>query len=320
VEYFEEGHNSSSFLHGAGATSIPPTPDRRRMAASVGPLGKVITLAGLLFLVACGGSTLTPSPSAVATSAIMATPPIPTSVRPPLVTALPNTATPLPPTATAFSPTSTAPPPTVTVAATTIAPATPVYTANFASWFSGSVFAPLPFRASFEPTSGEYRLALSDARRGYVYYRPSPDERTFEDFRLDIDARRVAGPDNGVYGVVFRIQPPITGAATFERYNFTVTPDGFYALTLIKADGTATAIAPRAISSAIRKGDAANHLTIVAKGNQLTLTINGQAIGTFSGPIVDPGGIGVYVGNPPNSTSPVGMEAGFSNLRVSATP
>ena len=321
MEHCEEGCGSFGFPREAVATSISPAHGRRRTTDSGGPLCKMIVSAGLLLLVACGGSTAAPSPSALATTAITATPPpIPTSVRPLSATTPPNTATPLPPTATAASPTSTVTPPTATSAATTTAPAAPAYAADFASWFSGTESGPFPFRASFDPTSGEYRLVLSDARRGYVYYRPSPDGRTFGDFRLDIDARRIAGPDNGVYGVVFRIQPPVAGAPTFERYNFTITPDGFYSLTLIKADGAATAIAPRAASSAVRKGDAANHLTIIARGDQLTLAINDQAIGTFSGPVVDPGGLGVYVGNPPNSTSPVGMEAGFSNLRVSAAP
>ncbi len=191
------------------------------------------------------------------------------------------------------------------------------YAADFATWFSGTESAPFPFRSGLDPVSGEYRLALTDARRGYVYYRPSPDGRTFGDFQLDIEARRVAGPDNGIYGVVFRIQPPIAGAATFERYNFTVTPEGFYSLNLIKADGTATIIAPRAASPAIRKGEATNRLTVIAMGTQITLAINGETIGTFTGTVTGPGGIGVYVGNPPNSAVPAGMEAGFSNLRIS---
>lgn len=229
---------------------------------------------------------------------------------------------PLPPTATTRPPTPTVPAPTAIVVATAAAstPVAPIYTADFATWFSGTESAPFPFRAGFESASGEYRLALTDARRGYVYYRSVPDGRTFGDFRLDIDARRVAGPDNGVYGVVFRIQPPVAGASTFERYNFTVTPEGFYSLNLIKTDGTATIVAPRAASPAINKEDAVNRLTVIARGTQITLAINGQTIGTFSGPVAGPGGVGVYVGNPPNSAAPVGMEAGFSNLRIATAP
>jgi hypothetical protein len=259
-----------------------------------------IVLAGLLLLTACGG----PAPAATSTATT-------TQAITPTATATPTTVLP---------PTATLPPPTATIVAPTATSAAPAYMADFATWFSGSESAPFPFRAGFDPASGEYRLALTDARRGYVYFRSAPDERTFGDFRLDIDARRVAGPDNGVYGVVFRIQPPVAGATTFERYNFTVTPEGFYSLNLIKTDGTATIVAPRTASPAINKGDGVNQLTVIARGTQLTLAINGQTIGTFSGPVIGPGGVGVYVGNPPNSTAPAGMEAGFSNLRIATAP
>jgi hypothetical protein len=280
-----------------------------------------IVLAGLLLLTACGGPAPAATSTATTTQAITPTATAtPTTVLPPTVTVPPSTATPLPPTATVLPPTATLPPPTATIVAPTATSAAPAYMADFATWFSGSESAPFPFRAGFDPASGEYRLALTDARRGYVYFRSAPDERTFGDFRLDIDARRVAGPDNGVYGVVFRIQPPVAGATTFERYNFTVTPEGFYSLNLIKTDGTATIVAPRTASPAINKGDGVNQLTVIARGTQLTLAINGQTIGTFSGPVIGPGGVGVYVGNPPNSTAPAGMEAGFSNLRIATAP
>lgn len=282
---------------------------------------KTIALAGLLLLTACGGSAPAPTPSVtVAATSTVTLSATSTSTSPPPITAPPSTAAPLPPTATAFPPTNTISPPTATLAISTATPAALSYLADFSTWFSGTESASFPFRAGFDPASGEYRLALTDARRGYVYYRPAPDGRTFGDFRLDINARRIAGPDNGVYGVVFRIQQPVAGATTFERYNFTVTPDGFYSLTLIKTDGSATIIAPRTASPTIKKGDATNHLTVIAKGNQITLAINDETVGTFSGPVVGPGVTGVYVGNPPNSVAADGMEAGFSNLRISAAP
>lgn len=284
------------------------------------PIGVAMSLAGAIVLAACSGAApsptssvpiLTPSPTAPLVSPTIA--PTPTATILPTVTFQPPTATAFPATSTAQIPISTATIPTPT-------PTALAYTADFAAWFSGTESTPFPFRAGFDLASGEYRLALTDARRGYVYYRPSPDGRTFGDFRLDIDVRRVAGPDNGVYGVVFRIQSPLAGAATFERYNFTITPDGFYSLALIKTDGTATVIAPRAASSAIKQGNALNHLTVIATGNQLTLSINGEALGTFNGPVAGPGGVGVYVGNPPNSASAIGIEAGFSNLHIAIAP
>ena len=302
-----------------GAT--PPTEPRIRMVAPAP--GRVfameIGLALVLLLTACGGPAPSPTASAppTATSTVMPASTATNTPRPPAI-APTSTATPPPPTATAAPATRTPSSPTVKIGTPAATSTAAAYLADFTTWFRGIESAPFPFRADFDSTSGEYRLALTDARRGYVYYRAAPDGRTFGDFRLDITARRVAGPSNGVYGVVFRIQQPVAGATTFARYNFTITPDGFYSLTLIRTDGTAAIIAPRTASPTIKTGDLANRLTVIARGTQLTLAINDDIVGTFDGPVVDAGGVGVYVGNPPNSTAPDGMGAGFSELRLSA--
>lgn len=282
-----------------------------------------IILTGML-LAACGQATPAPAPSATMARTSSPTPPATaTSVPAPTPTALPITAIVLPPTATVAPPSQTAAPPATTVAVSASATITPaaLYTADFATWFVGVESDPLPFRAGYDPASGEYRLALTDAARGYIYYRYTPEGKGFADFRLDIEARRVAGPTNGgSYGVVFRARPASSGDRAVAQYNFFVSADGTFALNLLPPTGPATSVVPRTASSAINAFEATNRLTVVCRGDRITLAINDQTVGTYEATLQGEGAIGLYIANPANPAGPVGMEVAFKNLRVSALP
>lgn len=286
-------------------------------------VGSPVALVGLLLLVACGGPTPIPTPSTTATPSIAATPSATPTSAPPL------TATSPPITATTPLPTEMRTPPTATLPLTATAPATPIlvtpaailYAADFATWFAGEENDPLPFRAAYDQATSEYHLALTDAARGYIYYRYAPEGQGFADFQLDIEARRVAGPMNGgSYGVVFRAQPGATGDRAVAQYNFFVTADGTFALNLLPLSGPATSVVPRSASPAINTGTASNRLTVICRGASITLAINGQTVGTFEAVLQGAGAVGLYVANPANPSGPVGMEAAFKNLRVTALP
>jgi hypothetical protein len=201
-------------------------------------------------------------------------------------------------------------------------PSTPtaLYRADFANWFSGQEGGEFPLRASLDPASGEYRLALVGPQRGYGNYRTIPDERRFADFQLDIDLRKVAGPDNAVYGVVFRVQPALPGARTYQRYSFVVTGSGTYSVTLVNPDGPATVIAPRTASPAIARGNENNHLTVVCRATQITVAVNGETMGTFTGPVVSAGTVGLYISEISTSSTEPLLEVAFSNLVISEAP
>lgn len=313
----------SSLIAKNAAPIMPVLRHGYREAKRCLPYRGAIALVGLLLLAACGGAASTPTPGATVTPTTAATlAATSTSVSSPTATALPNTATPLPPTATSIQPTATALQPTATVATLTVpgTPASILYAADFATWFVGAENSPLPFGASFDPARGEYRLALTEAQRPYTYIRYAPEGRGFADFQLDIDVRYVAGPTTGNFGVVFRTQAQGASDRTNARFAFVVYPNGHYALNFISAEGTARAIAPYASTTAITSEGSTIHLTVICRGDTITLGINGQTIGTRPAPLVNAGAIGIVVGNPPNSTSPAGMEAAFSNLRVTALP
>ena len=166
------------------------------------------------------------------TAAITATPTPTSTARPPAVT-------PLSPTAILSSSTATAP-----IAVLTATPVAPLYTANFATWFAGDETAPYPSHSGFDPANGEYSLALSDPSRQYGAFRYGNESPRLAEFQIDVDARVVAGPDGGSYGVAFRAVPPGPGEQAVAQQLFFVTTDGKFFLTQIDATGRGTALAP----------------------------------------------------------------------------
>jgi hypothetical protein len=199
-------------------------------------------------------------------------------------------------------------------------PGPDVYTANFATWDSGLKGAPYPARLSYDAATKEYRIALTDAKRAYAYQVYSPDPQKFADFQLDVDARRIAGPDNGSYGLLFRIQPRATHDKANADIALLVHPDEqYFALNLLMADGTGKNIG-KGNTAAIRKGDATNHLTVICQGDNVTVAINGQPVGTYSTPLLTAGAVGLVVSSPPNPSGSVGTQAAFTNLRISPVP
>jgi hypothetical protein len=243
-------------------------------------------------------SSLTPSPAFTAT----ATMPAATS-----------------PTPLAANPTASGTPATPTVSASPPSASNALYVADFHTWFTGEVGGQYPLRASVDPTTGEYRLALTDPQGGYVNYRTAPEDQTFKDFKLDVDLRRVAGSDKGFYGVVLRVQAALPRARTIERYLVTISADGFLTFNHIAADGTVTRVAPRTELPEIAKGNASNHLTIVCKGEDFTVSVNGKVLGPFRGPLATGGTVGVYLGTTPGAT-PNDLEVAFSNFTISEAP
>lgn len=306
----------------AAVTRSRTTSCRRATACRRRVLVTTATLI-LLPLIACGGPAPTPTlPATVQPSATTLPAATATGTTMPIAIAPTATIT-SPPTATIPAPTAIVPVPTSTGAppAATGTPAAILYAAAFATWFTGIETDPLPFRASYDPASGEYRLALTDPARGYIYYRYAPEGRGFADFRLDVEARRVAGPTNGgSYGVVFRARPSTSGDRAVAQYNFYVTADGTFALILLPPTGPATTVVPRTPSPAIGTGEATNRLTVICRGDTITLAINDQTVGTFEATLQGMGAVGLYVANPANPVGAVGMEAAFRNLRVTALP
>lgn len=300
----------------------------RALAKRASTLG--LLMAGLLATIACGS---TPAPTAtfmptttMATHSAAASrttcvgagcpgaAPSPT-LAPTNIPIVALTTTPIAPTATIAGTTIVARPTNGTVTPGTAV----IYRADFGTWFLGEEGGQYPLRTSIDSGTGEYRMALTGQEGGYTNYRIVPDKLVFTDFQLDLDLRKVSGPDKGFYGIVFRVQSAVPGAQTIERYLLAISGDGFLTFNHIAADGTVIRVAPRTETPAIAKGGAPNHITIVCMGAEFTVSINRQPVGRFVGPSASAGTVGVYAGTVPGP-SPNSIELAFSNLVISKLP
>jgi hypothetical protein len=97
--------------------------------------------------------------------------------------------------------------------------------------------------------------------------------RSFENMVIEVDATQVsAGPEsNNAYGVVCREQ----GDASGNGYYLRISGDGFYQI--VKATGEEfEALVDWTETSAIRQGNATNHIMAVCNGSSLELFVNGE--------------------------------------------
>lgn len=91
---------------------------------------------------------------------------------------------------------------------------------------------------------------------------------TFGDFVLDVDAAKLAGPDDNAIMVVFRLVDP-------DNHNrFYISSDGYYSLTRVR-DGVPTLVSDWNASPAIQTGGATNHIRLTAVGNSFRFEVNG---------------------------------------------
>ncbi len=129
------------------------------------------------------------------------------------------------------------------------------------------------------------------------------------DFVLDVDATTVGGPENNAFGVVFRYNE-----GTDEFYNFSISADGYYVMTL---DGfnyeEPQFIVDWNTSSAIKTGYQTNHLKVVAIGDTIEFYVNDQLLGEASNSALNSGSFGFFI----SSFDEGDVHVKFDNLTVS---
>lgn len=274
----------------------------------------------ILLLSGCG----TPASTAVVSLVEPTATPSPAATPLPTATATPaSTATRVPPTATVANtpaPTRAAntPTPRPTVLPTGTRAATPVggYAANWATWENGDD-PDGRFRRSYQQGRDEYHVQILEEDQEWSFF--APEGQRFQDFTLEVEANRIAGPDTIGYGLVFRRQARKEGAAASERYIFYVTPQGRYSLFLVNADNTQRTLRPLdapGIPSVIAIGDGANRLRATCQGAKIVLAINGVDVFTLNNATIMQGGeIGVF------ALTPAGVaDATVAFRRLTLTP
>lgn len=136
--------------------------------------------------------------------------------------------------------------------------------------------------------NGAYRIYIDDTHADY-WANPG---LTFTDVNLEVEAKKIGGPDNNNYGLLCRYQN------RNNFYFFIVSSDGYYGIGKVE-NGTQRLIHPDQMhpSWAIRKGSGANHLRAVCEGSRLALWVNGELVAETRDTNFASGDIGLIAGS-----------------------
>jgi hypothetical protein len=170
-----------------------------------------------------------------------------------------------------------------------------------------------------DPTSGWDEWDRASSRGGYEankYFIEvlNPDQfswgngyQNFDDFVLEVDASKVAGPDDGGFGIILRY------VDMDNFYYFAVSNDGQYRFSYY-LNNERTDIISWTASDAIKQGNALNKLSVACKGNHFILSINGTVVEDFTDDTFSSGDIGLLAG----TQATAGVKVTFDNLVVYA--
>jgi hypothetical protein len=101
----------------------------------------------------------------------------------------------------------------------------------------------------------------------------NPANSTFGDVSIEVDATKNGGPDDNDFGVICRYQ------SVDAFYYAIISSDGYYGITKINSDSTELLGHDELLpSSAIKLGEALNHIRFDCIGNQLSLYANGTLL------------------------------------------
>ncbi len=191
---------------------------------------------------------------------------------------------------------------------------------DFSKWPTCDV--PDVYHTNFDPTEPGYVLAVKTSGTHKIVR--APDRYEYGDFTLDVNVRRSTGGFFGnmssfgtVLGVAFRIKPRQGGEACDSYYVFYVAPSsGHFALMrkmpncdFVKVEGY-----KEPDKAEIYKDPKINHLTVICRGNNITLKANGVEVYTGHDDIGGLGQIGVAAGI---DETPRNIYALFRDLKIS---
>jgi len=134
-------------------------------------------------------------------------------------------------------------------------------------------------------------------------------EVDYANIRIEVDGKRVGGPDDGYYGVVCRFKDEGD-----NYYALVIGDDGFYGIGRMK-DGEFEFLDQGIDEKGIiNQGKShRNRIRGVCNGKRLTLYANGEELLQVIDNTFNSGDIGMVVGN---KLSGVGMEVEFDNLAI----
>ncbi|RJP52783.1 MAG: hypothetical protein C4557_05660 [Anaerolineaceae bacterium] len=134
--------------------------------------------------------------------------------------------------------------------------------------------------------AGGYRILVNSLQTNFW----ATPRRIFFDARIEVDAGKLAGPDENRIGIICRFNQN-------NYYFFIISSDGFYGAGLFK-DGQAALLGQSEMQSSanINKGLAVNHLRADCAGNTLTFYVNGFQIAQVQDSTLTSGDVGILAG------------------------
>jgi len=151
---------------------------------------------------------------------------------------------------------------------------------------------------------GAYRMVVFTPN--YEIWSTDPRTEALTDQVIEVDVRRVAGPEDNDFGVVFRVQP-----GNDEFYMFALSSDGYFTVQRREA-GEWTDLQPWTKNAAIMGGEATNHVRIEAIGSFLRFVVNGEALAIIEDATFAGGRVGFSAG----TFAAGGAQIEFDNLQI----
>lgn len=153
---------------------------------------------------------------------------------------------------------------------------------------------------------GGFRILVN--RENYYFW--SNPGRSYSDVIIEVNGKKLAGPDENDYGVICRYQED---AGNF--YFFTIGSDGYYGVSkYINDEESLIGMSEMGQNtSVILGGDEVNHIKVTCKGTSLTLEVNGTILVDVKDEDLTSGDIGLIAGT---YDSP-GVDVLFDDLVVS---
>jgi hypothetical protein len=133
---------------------------------------------------------------------------------------------------------------------------------------------------------GGYRM-LVNALQANFWSTPRKD---FADVRIEVDAGKLAGPDENRIGLICRFDGK-------SYYFFIISSDGYYGLGIFKNGQTALlGLSEMQSSDKIKTGVAVNHLQADCNRDELGFYVNGFQLADIHDPSLQHGDVGLLAG------------------------
>jgi len=159
--------------------------------------------------------------------------------------------------------------------------------------------------------NGSYVIYQADGLRFFVdrphldfYSKPGYE---FTDVRIEVEAIKIAGPDNNTFGIMCRMRDEK------NYYAFVISSDGYAGIIKVE-EGVYQLINSETMEFApsVNQGESINYLIATCQGNELSLDINGVNQFSIKDGSFASGDVGLIAG----SFDEAGVDIYFDNLTV----